>query len=86
MLKRAKGPPRPEKWTERVVFLCTYFRADHYEQLLDFRRDFKSQKRAYGSKLAQRWARKQAMLWFAHSSKEALVGLAVVGKRIFLGR
>ena len=84
-MQASKGPPRPKKWCEMVVFCCTYFRRDHYEQLLDFRKEYRKQYKKFGRRLADRFARKQAILWMGCTLKETAIGIAVAGKRIFFG-
>lgn len=74
---------RPEKWTERVVFCCTYFNKDHMEQLLQFRREYRRFRRRFGVNAARLHARKQAALWAFLTVKEAIIWLLLLGKRLF---
>lgn len=74
---------RPEKWTERVVYCCTYFHKDHMEQLLDFRREYRRHRKRFGVTVAKRYARKQAVLWTVLTVKEAIIWLLLLGKRLF---
>ena len=76
---------RPEKWTESVVFCCTYFSKDHLEQLLEFRREYRRVRKRFGKKAANLHARKQALLWLSLTAKETTIGLLLIGKRLLVG-
>ena len=83
MPQHPRARSRPEKWTERVVFCCTYFSKDHVEQLLDFRREYRRISKRYGVKAAKSHARKQAALWAFVSLKELTIALVLIGKKLF---
>lgn len=79
-----KRPPRPKKWTMRVVGSTTFLRGDRIEYLLNFRAEYR-QKLKVSRLHADSFARAEALQMLGHMSVEAAIGLVILGKKLLLG-
>ena len=68
----------------RVLYVCTYYRRDHIEQLLDFRKEYRKRLKL-GRAQADQFARNEAIRRVALTSRELVVGVLFLGKKLFFG-
>lgn len=83
-MQRKRRPPRPKKWTMIVVGSVKFLHDDRIEKLLNFRAEYRG-KLVVGRAHADQFARAEALRMLLYATKEGLVRLAIIGKRILLG-
>ena len=83
-MKSQKRPRRPKKWTMRVVSFAAFLEDDRIERLLDFRQEYRARLKQ-GRIHADSFARAHAIRSMLYASREALIGLLILGKKLILG-
>ena len=62
----------------------TYFRGEHIDYLIAFRRDYRRIAKRYGVAKADRYARRQAAYWLFKGCGAVVVWAVLIGKRAIL--
>jgi hypothetical protein len=83
-MKRTRRPPRPKKWTMRLVSAVEFLKDDRIERLLDFRQEYREKLKS-SRRHADSFARAYALRTLFYASKEALFGVIILGKAVILG-
>ena len=83
-MRRVMRPLRPKKWTMVVIGNCKFLHDDREEILLNFRAEYR-EKLKKSRRVADHFARVEAVRTILHTTKEATVRVGIMGKRILLG-
>ncbi len=84
-MEKVHRPPRPKAWTMQVVATCRFLHVDQEDQLLDFRDEYRKILRLEGRRRADHFARVFALKILAYSTREMVVTVGIIAKRIVIG-